>query len=215
MLGGALHLDEAAIARLDDVHVGLGAHVLNVGQVQHGGTVDDAHGDRGDRVGEDLGGGLEDALLLRPGHRVREGHVGTRDRRGARATVGAQHVAVQDDRVLAERGHVDDATQGAANKARDLLSAAAHLALDGLAGGTLLGRAREHRVLAGHPALAGIALPARHALSERRDTQDAGVAELDENGALAGTRPTAGNGDGTELGRGAPIGAQGSICHSA
>jgi len=37
----------------------------------------------------------------------------------------------------------------------------------------------------------------------------------DEDGTLTGARPTAGNGHGTELGRGAPIGAQGSICHSA
>ena len=45
-LGGALHLDEAAVARHHHVHVHLGAHVLHVRQVEAGLAVDDAHADR-------------------------------------------------------------------------------------------------------------------------------------------------------------------------
>ena len=50
-LGGALHLDERAVAGHHDVHVGLGADVLLVGQVEPRHAVDDADRDRGDRAG--------------------------------------------------------------------------------------------------------------------------------------------------------------------
>ena len=53
-LGGALHLDELAVAGHHDVHVGLGAHVLLVGQVEARDAVDDADADRGDRAGQRL-----------------------------------------------------------------------------------------------------------------------------------------------------------------
>ena len=43
------------------------------------------------------------ALGQQPGHRVVRGDVGAGDRRGARAAVGLQHVAVERDRALAER----------------------------------------------------------------------------------------------------------------
>ena len=42
LLGGALHLDEAALAGHDDVHVHVGAAVLLVGEVEHRHGVDDA-----------------------------------------------------------------------------------------------------------------------------------------------------------------------------
>src|SRR4051794_11675098 len=55
-LGGSLDLHELAAAGHHDVHVGLGAHVLDVGQVQAGYAVDDADADRRDRPGQRLTG---------------------------------------------------------------------------------------------------------------------------------------------------------------
>ncbi len=49
-LGGPLHLDEEPATGDDDVHVGLGPHVLDVGEVEQGLAVDDADADGGDRV---------------------------------------------------------------------------------------------------------------------------------------------------------------------
>src|SRR5918999_5559890 len=46
---GALHLDEAPVARAHDVHVGGGGDVLFVAQVQPRLAVDDADADRGHR----------------------------------------------------------------------------------------------------------------------------------------------------------------------
>ena len=51
-LGRALHLDEEAAAGDDDVHVGLGADVLHVREVEHRFAVDDPDRDGGDRVDE-------------------------------------------------------------------------------------------------------------------------------------------------------------------
>src|SRR4051794_4301163 len=54
--GGALHLDEPAVTGHHDVHVGLGPHVLLVGQVEAGRTVDDADGHGGDRADQGVAG---------------------------------------------------------------------------------------------------------------------------------------------------------------
>ena len=49
-LGGALHLDEAAVAGHDDVHVDVGLRVLLVGEIEQRHAVDDADADGGDVV---------------------------------------------------------------------------------------------------------------------------------------------------------------------
>ena len=72
-------------------------------------------------------------------------------------------------------------------------------ALDRLAVGAGVGRARQHRVLRGHPALAAALAPARHALGERRRAQHPGPAELDEDAALGVVQPVAGDPDVAEL----------------
>jgi hypothetical protein len=53
-LGRPLHLDELAVTGRHDVHVGAGAHVLGVVEVQHGTAVDDAHADGGDAAHQRL-----------------------------------------------------------------------------------------------------------------------------------------------------------------
>ena len=52
LLRGALHLDELAGAGHDDVHVHLGARVLDVVQVEHGLALDDADADRAHAVSD-------------------------------------------------------------------------------------------------------------------------------------------------------------------
>ena len=72
-------------------------------------------------------------FVAAPLDRLGERDVGARDRGRAGAAVGLQHVAVEHDRVLAEGLRVDDGAQAAADQARDLVGAAADLALDALA----------------------------------------------------------------------------------
>ena len=130
-LGGALHLDELAVAGHHDVHVGLGADVLLVGQVEPRHAVDDADPDRGHRAGQRLARRAPRPTQV--GHGVGEGDVRPGDRRGAGAAVGLEHVAVEHDRVLPERLVVDHRTQRAADQPGDLVGAAADAALDRLA----------------------------------------------------------------------------------
>ena len=85
------------------------------------------------------------------------------------------------------------------------MGAAAHAALERLARRTGVGGARQHRVLGGHPALTFTFEPARHTLGEGCGAQHAGVAELDERGALSVAGPTAGDGDGAQLVEGAAV----------
>src|SRR5690606_7678316 len=61
-LGSSLHLDEQPAAGDDDVHIGLCANILDICQIEHGLTVDDADGDSCDRV-QERRGVLADELL--------------------------------------------------------------------------------------------------------------------------------------------------------
>ena len=126
-LGGALHLDVAALGGHHHVHVDLGLGVLGVGQVEHRHAVDDADADR-----RAVGDERWRSQPRRPGRsrlkRVVQGEVAAADRRRAGAAVGLQHVAVDDDLALAERPHVGDGPQRPADQPLDLHRAPALLA---------------------------------------------------------------------------------------
>ena len=216
VLGGALDLDEPAVPGLDDVHIGLGTHVLLVGQVEAGHAVDDSDRDRGQGVGQHrlAGAGLDESPLGTPGDGVGQGHVGAGDRRGAGTAVGLQDVAVKRDRVLTQSGHIDDAAQAAADEAGDLVGAAPDLAAHGLTAGALGARPRQHRVLGGHPALAAALAPARNPLGEGGGAQDTGASECHEDRSLGVVEPVAGHGHGAQLVDGAAVLAgKGGSCH--
>src|SRR3984885_6451817 len=108
-LGGALDLHEVTGPGADHVHVGLGRRVFLVAEVQPRLAADDADGDGGD--GGDQRAALQLAALAPPVDRVRERHVSPGDRGRPGAAVRLQDVAVDDDRVLAERLVVDAGAQ--------------------------------------------------------------------------------------------------------
>ena len=85
----------------DDVHVDLGAAVLDVGQVEQRLAVDDPHRDRRHRVGERRPRQRAVPDQLRKALAKRD--VAAADRRAAGAAVGLDHVAVDPHRALAER----------------------------------------------------------------------------------------------------------------
>ena len=96
---------------------------------------------------------------------------------GAGAAVGLDDVAVEGDLALAQRLHVGDGAQGAADQALDLLAAAGLLALRRLAPAAGVGGAGQHAVFGGDPALAAAAQEARHAFVQAGGDQHPGVAE--------------------------------------
>src|SRR6059036_2509476 len=194
LLGRALHLHELAAAGHDDVHVHLGARVLGVAEVEHRLPLDDAVTDRG--------------RWLEPGDfRDRVGHrdEATRDGGGPRAAVRLDHVAVHSHRALAELGAVDDGAQGPADEPLDLLRSAARPAV--LAGRARGGRARQHGVLRGDPALALALQEGRHLVIERRRADHLGRPELDQHRALGVDQEVPRHGDGAKLVGRAAVGA--------
>src|SRR6266576_4727667 len=138
-LGRRLHLDEAPVAGHHDVHVGVGARVLGVVEVEQRHALDDADRDGGDRIPERA----REAEAVECAHR---GDVRAADCRAPRPAVGLEDVAVEPERPLAERVVVGDRADRASDQPLDLdrpplLLAARRLPLDALAG---RGRSEEH-----------------------------------------------------------------------
>ena len=109
-----------------------------------------------------------------------ERDVAAGDRRGARAAVGLEHVAVDPDGALAERLEVDDAAQRAADQPLDLDGAAVRAPLRDVALLALAGGRGQHPVLGGHPAAALSGHPLRHRLLHRRRADHARAAHRDQ-----------------------------------
>src|SRR5581483_3620282 len=91
-----------------------------------------------------------------------EGDVAARDRGGARAAVGLDDVAVDDERVFAQLLQVDHRAQRTADETLDLERPAALPALRRLAPGALAGGTRQHAVFGREPAAVFAAQPRRH-----------------------------------------------------
>src|SRR5438132_542425 len=172
-----LHLDEPAVAGHHDVHVDLRRRVLRVVDVEQRRSVDDCHRHRGDRAGQSL---AEPEPLERAARRdVRAGNRGA-----ARAAVGLQDVAVEVDRPLPQRLEIGDGADRAADQPLDLDRAPALPSPARLALGSLARGGREERILRGHPAAAGIAQPAWHALLDRRRAQHLRLSLRPEHAAV-------------------------------
>ena len=143
--------------------------------------------------------------------RVVQRDVAAADRRGARAAVGLEHVAVDGDLHLAQHVEVGDRAQRAADQALDLLRATRRPALLGLALDAVLGGARQHRVLGGDPAPALAAQPRRHTRLDRRGAEHVRAAELDQHGARRELGEVARERDRSEVSGLAPVAPN---CHA-
>src|SRR5581483_2527829 len=122
---------------------------------------------------------------------VVQGDVGAADRRRAGAAVGLQHVAVEDDLLLAQHGEVAHGAEGAADEALDLLGATGLLALHRFPAHPLGARPRKQRVLGRDPALARPPQPPGHVVVHRRRAQHARLAHGHQHGAVGELRVVA------------------------
>src|SRR5438034_135689 len=98
----------------------------------------------------------------------------------AGAAIGLQYIAIDPDLALAEPGEISDRAQAAPDQPLDFLGAPALPAARRLAIGAGQGRARQHAVLGGDPAPAGVAQKRRYALLDRSGAQHMGIAEFGE-----------------------------------
>src|SRR6516164_585466 len=185
-----LDLHEVPGTGADHVHVRLRRRVLRVAQVEPGLAVHDPDAHRRHRG--DQRRALAPPAPLQPGDGVGEGQVTAGHRGGPGAAVGLQHVAVDDDRVLAERLVVHAGPQRAADKAGDLLRPAAEPPLDRLALAPRVRGPGQHRVLGGHPAEPAAPPPARYFFGHARRAQHSRGAELNEHRPLGVVEPSPG-----------------------
>jgi hypothetical protein len=131
-----------------DVHVGVG--VLDIGQVEQGLAVDQPAADRGNGRNQRAVGQFARRQQVMDGQS--QGDVRASYSRRARAAVSLDDGAIEHDLALAEALHVDRRAQAAPDQATDLLlptATDAAIPRDALRAGR-----RDHRVLAGDPALA-------------------------------------------------------------
>src|ERR1700722_19136018 len=179
---GALDFDKRAAAVHDDIHVGFGVRILRVVQIKNRRASVNAHRHGShlpvQRVCDD-GASLEQSV-----DGIRQSHEAAGNRCGARAAVGLQHIAIDGHGALSQSLQIDDRAQRAADQALNLLCAAGLLAASRLACRARMGRARQHAVFGGHPALTGAAQESRHTLFDAGGAQDPGCAETHQHGAF-------------------------------
>ena len=100
VFGGGLDFDHFVAGGHDEVHVDVGARVFFVGEVEQDFSVDNSHADGGDEILERDCGQRSGIDQLFQSEAERDECAG--DRRGARAAVGLDDVAVDPDGALAE-----------------------------------------------------------------------------------------------------------------
>src|SRR5438132_8216381 len=88
------------------------------------------------------------------------------------------------------------------------MGTAPDLAALGFAGGAGESGAGKHAILGGHPAAAGVAQPARDALLNGGVAEDAGVARLEQDGALGHGDVVGGDADRAESVCGTVVGTE-------
>ena len=176
----SLDFDEVFCILHDDVHVDVGGRVFDIAEVTERIARDNAYGNGGDAVLQNL---LRDTeAFLDFLHGDRKGHEAADNACGTCAAVGFDHVAVDHDGVLAEGCKVGCAAQRAAYQALDFLrTAACALAL---AFHALARALREQAVFSRNPACAAAGKPVRDFREERCVADDAGASHFNEHGTV-------------------------------
>ena len=150
--GGALHFDDAAAAGHHDVHVGVARRILGIVQIEHRHALDTCPPTPRRRIAHRRARGTIAAPAASPTASC-SGDEGAGDARGARAAVGLDHVAVELHRALAERFR--STTARSARPIRRWISCVRPDCLPRAASRShaRVGRARQHAVFGGEPAL--------------------------------------------------------------
>ena len=141
--------------------------------------------------------------------RSRQGDIRSGDRRGARAAIGLDDVAVEGDRPLSQPRQIHHGAERATDQPLDLVRPAADPALAGLALAALGPGTGKHAVLRGHPSGALAAQEGRDAILDGRGAHHPRVADADQHRSLRELEVVGHDLDGAKLVGGAPIRAAG------
>ena len=127
--------------------------------------------------------------------RIHQSHTAAGDGSGTGAAVSLDDIAVDSDAVLTECFHINGGPQGATNQALDFNRAATLFAPGGFTAHAAAGRAGQHAIFGGDPALALAAQKRRHFVFHRRCADDFGIAKLNQYRALGMAGELAGDSD--------------------
>lgn len=100
MLCRSLHLDESTVLESHEIEVGVRPGVLGVVEVQAGDSAHDSDAYCRDEAVD--GRALDPIFADQPAAGLVQGDAGTRDRSGASSAICAEHIAVDQHRMLAE-----------------------------------------------------------------------------------------------------------------
>src|SRR5258705_2493998 len=153
--GGALNFNEFPRTRHNKIHCAVGPAVFLVTQIQEDLAFDDPDAHRRHGVFKRID--IDDAAVKPTAHRVRQRHVGARDRRRARAAVRLNHVAIDPDGFFAKSFQIGNRAQAAADQALNLVGPAADFSARRFSADARLRRTRQHAVLSSDPAFAAVA----------------------------------------------------------
>jgi heat-inducible transcriptional repressor len=122
------------------------------------------------------------------GHQLVDGeaqrHPRARDRGGAGAAIGLDHVAIEHDLAFAQLPEIGHGAQRTADQALDFLGAARLLALGRFAAAARVGGAGQHRIFGRHPAFALAAQERGHLFLDTGGAPAPGIAEADQHRAF-------------------------------
>ena len=177
-----LQLDEPAVIRHHDVEIDLRRRVVNVVEIERRRAFADADGNRRHAVNDRI---LRNELLLEELlHGDLKGDHTARNRRTTRAAVRLNDITVDDNLALAQRLHISDCAQRAADQTLNLRAAAVKLELGNITAVSGIGRARQHAVFRRDPAAPGALDMRRDIFLYRCIADHLGVAHGNEHGAL-------------------------------
>lgn len=176
---GALNFDKTATAIHHNIHIGLGAAILIVIQVQHWGALINPY--RNGRYLADYGGFTEDIFIQQCLNGVIHGDESARYRSRAGAAIRLDDIAIQRQGALAQFFHIDAGAQRAAYQALNFHRAAALFSAACFAPHTAGRGAWQHAVFSGYPATAFTAQKAGNPLFHAGVAQYFGITAFDQH----------------------------------
>jgi len=198
---GALHFDQLSRSGHHQVEVDRSSRVLGIVQVEQHLVAQQPNRDRGHLVAQRGGGNF--ARFLQPVAGEGQGDIRAGNGAGARAGVGLQHVAVENDAPCPQRGKVGYRTQTAPDQSLDLVGSPRVALLVSLAAN--LSRTRQHRIFSSDPAFVLILHPVGDILFDGGRAQHPRVAGLHQHAALGIRGEIEGDGMGPQFIGGPPL----------
>jgi hypothetical protein len=189
-----LDFDKATCTGHDYIHVDLGVTIFGIIQIEYDLIFEEADADGGDGGAEGIGGHAPSDLQAFDSSAQSE--AGSSDGRGAGASVGRQHIAINPEATGSESGEIDHGAKATTEETLNLGGTSVDFATRGVASFATGGRSREHGVFRSEPAPWNVLIfhPAGNGLIHAGGADHLGFATAQKNRSdgVGGDIPSAG-----------------------